>query len=207
MFIDQVNIEVVAGNGGKGMVAFRREKYVPKGGPSGGNGGKGGSIIFRGSLNKTTLLDLKYNKIIKADSGENGKAKNMFGKDALDIIIEVPLGTVVKNLETGEVIADITKENQEVVIAKGGKGGRGNAAFATSKNPAPKIFEAGERGEAKNISLELKLLADAGLVGLPNVGKSTIISALSKARPKIADYPFTTLIPNLGMVEDRKSVV
>ena len=201
MFIDQVNIEVVAGNGGKGMVAFRREKYVPKGGPSGGNGGKGGSIIFRGSLNKTTLLDLKYNKIIKADSGENGKAKDMFGKDALDIIIEVPLGTVVKNLETGEVIADITKENQEVVIARGGKGGRGNAAFATSKNPAPRIFEAGERGEVKNISLELKLLADAGLVGLPNVGKSTIISALSKARPKIADYPFTTLIPNLGMVE------
>lgn len=201
MFIDDVTLSVKAGNGGNGVVAFRREKFVPFGGPAGGNGGRGGDIIFVGEEGLTTLLDLRYNRIIKAENGQNGMAKDCFGKDASDVYIKVPLGTVVYDLTKKTVIADITKHKQEVIIAKGGKGGRGNSAFATARRPAPEICEKGLPGEEKQIRVEIKVLADVGLVGFPSVGKSTIIAAVSAARPKIAEYHFTTLVPNLGVVQ------
>lgn len=201
MFIDDVKINVIAGRGGDGIVAFRREKYVPKGGPAGGNGGKGGSIIFVGDEGKSTLLHLRYNRIVKAGSGEPGKGKNMYGKDAEDIVIAVPVGSVIHDLSTNTIIGDIVNHGQEVVVAAGGRGGRGNAAFATSRIPAPEYCEKGLPGEEKEIRVELKVLADVGLVGFPSVGKSTLISVVSAARPKIADYHFTTLSPNLGFVQ------
>ncbi|HQD92482.1 MAG TPA: GTPase ObgE [Bacilli bacterium] len=201
MFIDEVKVKLIAGRGGDGIVAFRREKYVPKGGPAGGNGGRGGSIIFVGDEGKTTLLHLRYNKIIKAKNGEPGRGKNMYGKDAEDVYVYVPLGTVVYDDKTGEVLADITNHKQQVVIAQGGRGGRGNTAFATSRVPAPEFCEKGLPGEVKEVRVELKVLADVGLVGFPSVGKSTLISVVSAARPKIAEYHFTTLHPNLGFVQ------
>ena len=201
MFIDEVNIVVKSGKGGDGMVAFRREKYVPKGGPSGGNGGKGGSVYFEADEGMSTLTDLKYQKHIFADDGEKGKTKSMHGKDADDVIIKVPVGTIIYNQETNEVLADLTKHGERKLIAKGGRGGRGNQAFANSKNKAPKFQENGELGKELNLRIELKLLADVGIIGFPSVGKSTLITILSKAKPKIADYPFTTITPNLGVVE------
>lgn len=209
MFIDDVKLVVKAGKGGNGAVAFRREKYVPLGGPAGGDGGRGGSIIFVGDEGLTTLLDLRYQKLLTAPNGENGMAKNCFGKDGKDVYIKVPVGSVIKDVDLDIVLADITKHNQEVVIAAGGKGGRGNTSFATSRIPAPEFAENGLPGDEKSIQIELKVLADVGLVGFPSVGKSTIISVVSAARPKIADYHFTTLSPNLGVVrvKDGRSFV
>ena len=200
MFIDEVNIVVRSGKGGDGIVSFRREKHVPLGGPNGGDGGKGGSVIFEADEGMSPLMDLKFQKHIFAKAGESGKTKNMRGKDAPDEIIKVPLGTIVYNADNNEVIADMTVHGQTEVIAKGGNGGRGNSAFATSKNKAPRIQENGEPGVELNLHIELKLLADVGIIGFPSVGKSTLITILSNSRPKIADYPFTTLIPNLGVV-------
>lgn len=199
-FIDQVEIEVEAGNGGDGMVAFRREKYVPAGGPAGGNGGKGGSVILKAVEHLQTLLDFQYNHKFKADNGKRGGPKNMTGANGEDYIIQVPLGTVVYDAETDEILGDLIEKDQELCVAAGGKGGLGNKHFLSNRNRAPEYALPGLEGENRRLRLELKLLAEVGIIGLPNAGKSTLISALSAARPKIADYPFTTLIPNLGVV-------
>ena len=200
MFVDEVVIKVKAGNGGDGCTAFRREKFVPDGGPFGGNGGRGANIIFKTDLGLKTLLDLRFNKLIKAPKGSNGSGKNKNGRGAEDVIIKVPLGTTVKDMDTGLIIADLTKKDDEVIVAKGGRGGRGNTAFATPTNPAPNFSEHGEPGEEKTLKVELRLLADVGFVGMPSVGKSTILSKISASKPKIAAYHFTTLNPNLGVV-------
>lgn len=200
MFVDEVVIKVKAGNGGDGCTAFRREKYIPDGGPAGGNGGRGANIIFQTDLGLRTLLDLRYNKLIKAPKGANGEGKNKNGRGAKDVYIKVPVGTTVKDLDTGLIIADLTKANDEVIIAQGGRGGRGNTAFATASNPAPNFSEHGEPGEEKTLQVELRLLADVGFVGMPSVGKSTTLSKISASKPKIAAYHFTTLSPNLGVV-------
>ena len=201
MFVDEVEIKVEAGKGGDGCTAFRREKYVEMGGPFGGNGGHGGDVVFKVDEGLHTLLDLRYQKILKAPNGENGRGKNQHGKGAEDLVVKVPLGTVVTDLETGLIIADLSHKDQEEIIAKGGRGGRGNTAFKTQTNTAPNYSENGEEGEHKTLKVEVKMLADVGLVGLPSVGKSTIISCISKSKPKIAAYHFTTLSPNLGVVK------
>ena len=201
MFIDEVILKVKAGNGGDGCTAFRREKYIPDGGPFGGNGGRGANIIFKTDLGLKTLLDLRYNKLIKGPKGSNGMGKNKNGKKAEDVIIKVPVGTTVTDVDTGLIIADLTRKDDEVIIANGGRGGRGNTAFATAANPAPDFSEHGEPGEEKTIKVELRLLADVGFVGLPSVGKSTLLSKISASKPKIAAYHFTTLNPNLGVVK------
>ena len=200
-FLDKAKIRVVSGHGGNGMVAWRREKYVDKGGPAGGDGGRGGDIYFVADENMSTLLDFKIKSVYKAQSGENGGIKGMHGACAKDTYIRVPLGTVVRDTKTGKIIADITEPEQTVLIAKGGRGGRGNARFATAQKRAPQFCEPGEPGIERILELELKLIADIGLLGMPNAGKSTYISSVSSARPKIADYPFTTLVPNLGVVK------
>ena len=200
MFVDEVEIKVEAGNGGDGCTEFRSEKYIAMGGPYGGNGGHGSDIIFKVDEGLHTLLDLRYQKTIKGKKGENGRGKNQHGKGADPVIVKVPIGTVVTDLDTGLILADLSKKNQEELIAKGGRGGRGNTAFKTQTNTAPDYSENGEEGEHKTLKVEVKMLADVGLVGLPSVGKSTIISCVSKSKPKIAAYHFTTLNPNLGVV-------
>lgn len=200
-FIDQVEIEVEAGNGGDGIVAFRREKYVPAGGPSGGNGGKGGSCILVATTNLQTLLDFKYNHRFKADDGSRGGPNNRTGANGSDRIIEVPCGTVVYDAETDEILGDIVEPGQTLCVAQGGKGGLGNQHFLSNRNRAPEYALPGLPGEQRLLRLELKLLAEVGIIGLPNAGKSTLISTISAAKPKIADYPFTTLVPNLGVVK------
>lgn len=201
MFVDRVKIYVKGGDGGNGMVAFRREKYVPKGGPAGGDGGKGADVVFEVNEGLRTLMDFRYQRHFKATRGEHGMSKNQHGRNAKDMIVKVPPGTVVIDEETQEVIADLVEHGQRAVIAKGGRGGRGNTRFATPANPAPELSENGEPGQERDVILELKLLADVGLVGFPSVGKSTLLSVVSSAKPKIAEYHFTTIVPNLGMVE------
>lgn len=209
MFVDELTVKLIAGAGGDGCTSFRREKFVPMGGPDGGNGGHGANIIFKVDRNLKTLIDLSYKKIIKGDKGENGKGSNKYGKNAEDIIISVPEGTTIYDADTNEVLVDLINHEEECIIAHGGRGGKGNKSFATHDVPAPKFSEKGEPGEEKLIRLELKVLADVGLVGMPSVGKSTFISVISSAKPKIAAYHFTTLSPNLGMVKlkDQRSFI
>ena len=202
-FIDKSKIRIVSGRGGNGMVAWRREKYVDKGGPAGGDGGRGGDVYLVADEGMSTLMDFKYKSVYKAPNGENGGIKNCHGACAKDLYIKVPVGTLVRDIKTGNVIADLTKNEQTVMVAKGGRGGRGNARFATAQKRAPQFCEPGEPGIERELFLELKLIADVGLLGMPNAGKSTLISRISSARPKIADYPFTTLVPNLGVVKKR----
>lgn len=203
MFIDEVTMEVTAGRGGDGCMAFLREKFVPMGGPNGGNGGKGADIIFKADEGLKTLIDLRYLKNVKGDPGLNGEGKNKNGKYAEDKIIKVPVGTTIKEIDTGLIIADLTKHDEEVIVAYGGKGGRGNVTLATRNNPCPSFAERGEPGEVRKIKVELRMLADVGLVGMPSVGKSTILSMITNANPKIASYHFTTLSPNLGVVKTK----
>ena len=200
-FIDKAKIRVISGHGGNGMVAWRREKYVDKGGPAGGDGGRGGDVYFVADENMSTLLDFKIKSVFKAKSGENGGIKGMHGASAKDLYIKVPAGTIVRDSKTGKIIGDLTEHEQKILVAKGGRGGRGNARFATAQKKAPQFCEPGEPGIERVLELELKLIADIGLLGMPNAGKSTFISAVSSAKPKIADYPFTTLVPNLGVVQ------
>ncbi|MDR2464907.1 MAG: GTPase ObgE [Streptococcaceae bacterium] len=209
MFLDTAKIEVSAGKGGDGMVAFRREKYVPDGGPAGGDGGRGGDVILQVEEGLRTLMDFRYNRHFKATPGENGMSKGMHGRGAEDKIVLVPPGTTVRDAETGKLIGDLTENGSQLLVAKGGRGGRGNTRFATPKNPAPELAENGEPGQIRKIELELKVLADVGLVGFPSVGKSTLLSVISAAKPKIGAYHFTTLVPNLGMVhlKDGRSFV
>ncbi|MFT8282929.1 GTPase ObgE [Streptococcus agalactiae] len=203
MFLDTAKISVKAGRGGDGMVAFRREKYVPNGGPWGGDGGKGGSVIFKVNEGLRTLMDFRYNRNFKAKAGEKGMTKGMHGRGAEDLIVSLPPGTTVRDATTGKVITDLVEHDQEFVVARGGRGGRGNIRFATPRNPAPEIAENGEPGEERELQLELKILADVGLVGFPSVGKSTLLSVVSAAKPKIGAYHFTTIVPNLGMVRTK----
>ncbi|MGQ0793248.1 MAG: GTPase ObgE [Deltaproteobacteria bacterium] len=209
-FIDEAKIYVKSGAGGRGSMSFRREKFVPKGGPDGGDGGRGGDVIIIAERNMASLLDHRYHQRYKAEKGENGRGSDQHGKNAVDLIIPVPVGTIVKDFDTGQILADMTQDCGSFVVAKGGRGGKGNARFKSSTNQAPRYYEPGGDAEERTLALELKLLADVGIIGFPNAGKSTLISKISAARPKIADYPFTTLVPNLGVVryhEDKTFVV